>query len=86
MRQTFFDTFCHPISCSEFEGRIYVKLKLWRGDGSKPERGEGGRVTHATFAWCGARARGPPRWLERQESQSFTMGTTSPPHSAPSPI
>ena len=30
MRQTFFDTFCHPISCSEFEGRIYVKLKLWR--------------------------------------------------------
>ena len=62
MRQTFFDTFCHPISCNEFEGRIYVKLKnCGGGDGSKPERGEGGRVTHATFAWCGARAHGPPR-------------------------
>eukprot|EP01047_Picozoa_sp_COSAG01_P021922 COSAG01_NODE_1287_length_10887_cov_17.346924_8_plen_54_part_00 len=31
-------------------------------------------MTHATFAWCGARARGPPRWLERQKSQSFTLG------------
>jgi hypothetical protein len=52
---------------------LHYKQKCRGGDGSNPKRGEGGRVTHATFAWCGARAREPPRWLERQKSQSFTM-------------
>eukprot|EP01048_Picozoa_sp_COSAG05_P037745 COSAG05_NODE_17770_length_319_cov_1.004545_1_plen_66_part_00 len=53
MRQTFFDSFCHPISCNEFEGRIYVKLKnCGGGDDSKPERGEGGR---ALAGWPRAR-------------------------------
>jgi len=40
MRQTFFDTFFHPISCSEFEGRIYVKLKIVEGVMVPIPRGE----------------------------------------------